>query len=94
MLFFSGFIIFLSCKDPIEEQTNYLFKELSTKQTNIGFANTLKEDKDHSIINYIYFYNGGGVAVGDINNDGLPDLYFVSNQNENKLYVNNTSASL
>ena len=88
MLFFSGFIIFLSCKDPIEEQTNYLFKELSTKQTNIGFANTLKEDKDHSIINYIYFYNGGGVAVGDINNDGLPDLYFVSNQNENKLYVN------
>ena len=88
MLFFSGFIIFLSCKNPIEEQTNYLFKELSTKQTNIGFANTLKEDKDHSIINYIYFYNGGGVAVGDINNDGLPDLYFVSNQNENKLYVN------
>lgn len=41
-----------------------------------------------SILDYLYFYNGGGVAVGDLNNDGLNDLYFVSNQGPNKLYLN------
>ncbi len=56
--------------------------------TGIDFKNIIKEDKKHNIVNYLYYYNGGGVAVGDINNDNLPDVYFVSNRGKNKLYLN------
>ncbi len=56
--------------------------------TGIDFENTLVEDTTFNFLNYLYFYNGGGVAAGDVNNDGLDDLFFTSNQNENKLYLN------
>ncbi|MCB0588980.1 MAG: VCBS repeat-containing protein, partial [Phaeodactylibacter sp.] len=52
------------------------------------FANQLTETEDLNVLSYEYFYNGGGVAVGDINNDGLPDLYFSGNMVPNKLYLN------
>lgn len=84
----------VACNDKQEEepsQKNYLLQKLSTKDTGVNFINQLKEDVDHSIINYIYFYNGSGLCAGDINNDGLSDLYFVSNQGENKLYLNKGS---
>ena len=48
----------------------------------------LVETNDLNVLSYIYFYNGGGVAAGDLNNDGLPDIYFSSNQGDNKLYLN------
>ncbi|WP_228027866.1 VCBS repeat-containing protein [Costertonia aggregata] len=67
---------------------DYLFKKLPYDVTGIDFINQIEEDPIHNIINYIYYYNGGGVAVGDINNDGLSDIFFVSNQRENKLYLN------
>ncbi|MDT7832743.1 VCBS repeat-containing protein [Flavobacteriaceae bacterium S356] len=70
------------------QNAGYLFKELSADKTGIDFKNNLTEDVNHSIINYIYYYNGAGVAAGDVNNDGLSDLYFVSNQGKNKLYLN------
>ena len=50
--------------------------------------NRLPEDTTFNILNYLYYYNGGGVAVGDVNNDGLPDLYFTSNLGPNRLYLN------
>ncbi|MBO0320705.1 VCBS repeat-containing protein [Muricauda sp. CAU 1633] len=65
-----------------------LFTLLNNEQTNIHFKNTIRETADFNVLNYYYTYNGGGVAVGDVNNDGLDDLYFTSNQESNKLYLN------
>ena len=53
-----------------------LFTSLSSKQTGIDFINEIKEDSSRNVLAYEYFYNGGGVAAGDINNDGLTDIFF------------------
>ena len=65
-----------------------LFSELPSSRTGITFQNKLVETLQHNITNYHHFYNGGGVAAGDFNNDGLIDIYFTSNQQPNKLYLN------
>ncbi|QLG45735.1 CRTAC1 family protein [Costertonia aggregata] len=65
-----------------------LFKNPPPDETGITFANNLTETDDLNILDYLYFYNGGGVAIGDINNDNLPDIYFSGNQEKNKLYLN------
>src|SRR5690348_4483507 len=65
-----------------------LFELLSPGATGVTFTNALPESADFNIINYLYYYDGGGVAVGDVNNDGLPDLYFTSNLGPNHLYLN------
>ncbi|RWY48047.1 VCBS repeat-containing protein [Mucilaginibacter gilvus] len=65
-----------------------LFNLLPAAQTGITFRNDLKEDERLNVLSYEYLYNGGGVAVGDINNDGLQDLLFTSNMGQNKLYLN------
>ncbi|MBX2929249.1 MAG: VCBS repeat-containing protein [Saprospiraceae bacterium] len=65
-----------------------LFQTMSARETGVSFRNDLTETADFNIIQYLYFYNGGGVAAGDVNNDGLVDLYFTSNQGPNRLYLN------
>ena len=65
-----------------------LFELLSPQSTGVTFANQLPENPDFNIINYLYYYNGGGVAVGDVDGDGLQDLYFTANLGSNKLYRN------
>ena len=65
-----------------------LFELLPPARTGVTFTNSLPESADFNIINYLYYYDGGGVAVGDVNNDGLPDLYFTSNLGSNHLYLN------
>jgi hypothetical protein len=56
--------------------------------TGIQFKNTVHDTKELNIINYRNFYNGGGVAIGDLNNDGLTDVFFTANQAANKLFLN------
>ncbi len=65
-----------------------LFEELPAEQTGIDFVNRSLEKKEFNIFNYRNFYNGGGVAIGDVNNDGLSDLFVTSNFEDNKLYLN------
>lgn len=72
----------LSCKT---KNANTLFEEVNT---NIQFTNSLVESEAFNVFKYRNFYNGGGVATGDLNNDGLPEVFFTANQTANKLYLN------
>ena len=65
-----------------------LFQLLPANQTNITFSNDIDENESLNVLAYEYFYNGGGVAVGDLNNDGLQDIFFTANLKSNKLYLN------
>jgi len=65
-----------------------LFQSLSPQKTGVTFKNTLTESPTSNVLTYEYFYNGGGVAIGDINNDGLDDIYFTGNMKSNALYLN------
>jgi len=65
-----------------------LFQLLPSKETGIHFSNDIAETEELNVLSYEYFYNGGGVAVGDINNDGLPDLFFTANSKPCKLFLN------
>ncbi len=79
-------IFLFSCSSKNQKGT--LFTELSSDHTGIDFANNLAFDQKFNIYTYRNFYNGGGVALGDINNDDLIDIYFTANQGPNKLYLN------
>lgn len=70
---------------PAEEK---LFTEMSPEQTHVDFINKVSDQETFNILTYRNFYNGGGVALGDINNDGLSDIFLTSNMEKNKLYLN------
>jgi hypothetical protein len=101
IIIFSGLFLFFNCKN--DEKNNAknsqteivnttsepaLFEFLESSQTNILFKNEIIETETFNFLLYEYLYNGGGVAIGDINNDGLDDIYFSGNTVENKLYLN------
>lgn len=75
-------------KQPDAPTGPALFTLLSPDQTGVTFSNNLVEGLNTNVLMYEYFYNGGGVAVGDLNNDGLDDIYFTANMAPNKLYLN------
>jgi len=65
-----------------------LFEALPAEKTHVQFTNRVTDDTEFNIFNYRNFYNGGGVAIGDVNNDSLPDLFLIANMGQNKLYLN------
>jgi hypothetical protein len=84
-----GCIVAASCHSPNKTgNADALFQLVPADQTGIDFNNQVTDTKDFNIFSYRNFYNGAGVAVGDVNNDGLPDIFFTSNQQQNKLYIN------
>ena len=83
-LFISVCALFLaSCK-----QKQPLFHEVKADKSGIHFNNEIKEDNELNVMHYEYIYNGGGVGIGDFNNDSLPDIYFTGSRVANKLYIN------
>ncbi|HRP57221.1 VCBS repeat-containing protein [Agriterribacter sp.] len=87
IFFFAILVSFFACNSK-----DTLFTSLPASETNIDFRNDLPERQGFNILYYINFYNGGGVATGDVNNDGLSDIYFTANsRGNNKLYLNKGS---
>lgn len=86
-VYFLGFFSLLLACSPTE-QTPPLFEKLSPEISGVEFMNKLEYDDEFNIYTYRNFYNGGGVAIGDIDNDGLDDIYFTGNRQPNKLYRN------
>ncbi|MEP3390417.1 MAG: VCBS repeat-containing protein [Reichenbachiella sp.] len=96
--FNTGLIIYLillifgsilsACQSPSADEQPSLFSSIDATSSGINFQNKIIENQEFNYYKYIYAYNGGGVASADFNNDGLQDLFFVSNLNENKLYLN------
>ncbi len=80
--------LFCACKGTSSDS---IFTRLDASHTRIDFVNTIQESETDNVLNYEYFYNGGGVAAADFNNDGFLDLYFTANQGEDKLYLNKGS---
>lgn len=81
-----GIFSLIVCSCSSDKKT--MFVELDPEKTGVQFFNRLVETDERNILTYIYFHNGGGVAAGDLNNDGLTDLVFTGNENGDRIYLN------
>lgn len=78
-------LLLLSCS----KSANNLFTALKSSNTHVDFSNDIEEDDEHNIYSFMNIYTGAGVGVGDVNNDGLTDIFFAGNMVSSKLYLNN-----
>lgn len=86
---FAWAVILSACQKNKTTQTeNPVFTKVTSDQSGVKFVNTVTNSSDFNILTYRNYYNGGGVAIGDINNDGLSDVYMTANMGSNKLYLN------
>ncbi len=106
LLFLPFLVVFYACNrgssegEAMKQEVNEtkqesakkpLFKKIKPEHTKVNFKNEIQETPYRNILAYQYYYNGGGVAIGDINNDGLPDIFFTGNTVPNRLYLNKGS---
>ncbi|MEM9718455.1 MAG: VCBS repeat-containing protein [Bacteroidota bacterium] len=87
------FLLLVICACKTEEQrvipqNQPMFQVVPSAKSQVSFANNLTENSRINVLEYLYYYNGCGVSIGDINNDGLPDIYLASATKQNKLYLN------
>lgn len=83
-----GFFLLISCTNENEMTEDTRFRFVPAEESGINFSNNIRSTAELNILNYLYFYNGAGVAAADFNNDGFIDLYFCSNQGADELYIN------
>jgi len=88
IFFISLLILFNSCQQEDAPSETPIFELLQSERTGLDFINELTPTPDLNVFNYMYFYNGGGAAVADLNNDGQDDLFFTGNQKDNALFLN------
>jgi len=89
-LLLAVFAAFFGCGSKKEKT---LFSSIPASHSNLTFTNTVVQRGESNVLNYPYYFNGGGVATGDFNNDGLVDVYLTGNQVPNKLYLNQGNLS-
>ena len=89
VMMISVLIVACGSEQEAERKSNdSLFRMLEAENTGLQFENVLKQSSEFNVFNYMYFFNGGGLAADDFNQDGLVDLYFTSNMGSNKLFIN------
>jgi hypothetical protein len=93
-------IVLSSCENNSTERTRdgvytdaaqTLFTKITSDESNVAFTNTIREDLEYNFLNYPYLYTGAGVAIGDIDKDGLDDIFLTANFGANKLYKNKSN---
>ncbi|MFL5771790.1 MAG: FG-GAP repeat domain-containing protein, partial [Flavisolibacter sp.] len=88
IFFICAIPLFLMACHAKKKVDHPLFEELDSKRTGLDFSNNLSYSPEFNLFKYMYFYNGSGIGAGDFNNDGKIDLFFASNQQHNRLYLN------
>ena len=89
IIIFGVLFLFLSCEQRSKPTSKLQFSKLESSISGVNFSNSLKFDQSFNIYKYRNYYNGGGVGIGDVNNDGFVDIYFTGNLTDNRLYLNN-----